>query len=1230
MSAIKPGSAPARRARGQASLIMILVLAMAFIFYAISLNWGRMASLKTSTWMTATSAASQVASMFASYGERVMWENLLLKWGGDVQGWPNLTHCEHTWLFIKLLVIVIVVVIMVVAHQWELAPYLVVLVAVLMVAALVIDYAVVRPMEFAMWNKLQQNMSTLDQFRESGISAGMQSLSTDSALVPDRFDWDGNGLWGFDNNGKAKDKIGRYAFYYTERLKFIKPPDNSAYEAFRQAMARLISRPQGATPTTPKTWLGFNPYCTASNPAAPQCDSQCTGISNRPSGGSSPNVGLGWRYGYGSQNQTQPYVPDECKRFCWGSTCPPLAGALPPAYDLLYDPSLEIPPPNNTQDIPDPSNPGDTQNSFRFRLGHDDEVGKDKGPSNPGAAEPVYSAANATGVVFPMLDQMDSLSGFSTAFNTINGLSWKALANPTTVPANIANTTDTDAVNIDSSKCDTNATPPSSDDLNLMSCFKAKDIDCAEQKDSKYGFFWKKGADRYCSGKETDPAYQMDAASLKKQGYTDAELSNVRHWPYNQCEYMFDSNGAPQSCQAGTASLWPQDRLDDFVYELSDFIKFNQYLQGLSTQEIDAPQQWYYQAANYIAPQCSNDACTGSVNACKASCPSGDSACSSNCDLSCHGVDYTNSTNPIDQYVKTLTNIYPVYANSSLTCNPSHQGYMIQWLYDLTNWANLLSDSSDPTKGWLNQRFGNAATDLCAGTLSDITTCLANNAVYTAQLDACRDMFPPTTTAVVNGVTVTNYPPMPSACIDVLRLGYNYPLSFFETFAGLGYDPTLNQQPEKNQLLAINDSTDKTVFPTEAVTYPLIKTWVFDNALLKDAVTQRSKTINAVYSKAMSALDLFREGASDFGDFLAPGGPADSVMSERLTQTSSTTRLPAFAIYGWKDDKVHKVDNTRQDAWHLSRMEVIQPNVLPEIHTYQDFEMEWYGPEIYSCYEYRYGYGDVWTRATRWDGDTAGGLANFANGLKIWRFRYNNPNPPNYTPYVPAGDRMLANQLYGDALKDPTGTLNQYCAGLDPKTGNLAAGNPVYGLGIGMTQDTKQALIRDFGPVGSFTQVPALTDPNSDEAKSYQNAFMIDYDPRVSVPADQPYVDGCSCPVSLSCGTTTQCPDEINNWSNCCDQKKGYWGSYWKTYCQQTNQARYDQNMKNAELRCIQDQTKKCFYVANALLSQGVQSSGGAEFWVPNTGMPYHEQIQFKSSSESEGNFDASNTKNDQ
>ena len=56
--------------KGQTSIILILVIAVALIVYSISLNWGRIAQYKTLTTIGANTAAANMASLFASYGEQ--------------------------------------------------------------------------------------------------------------------------------------------------------------------------------------------------------------------------------------------------------------------------------------------------------------------------------------------------------------------------------------------------------------------------------------------------------------------------------------------------------------------------------------------------------------------------------------------------------------------------------------------------------------------------------------------------------------------------------------------------------------------------------------------------------------------------------------------------------------------------------------------------------------------------------------------------------------------------------------------------------------------------------------------------------------------------------------------------------------------------------------------------------------------------------------------------------
>jgi len=511
--------------KGQAALVMIVVLALSFIFYSIELNWGRLADLKISTWMAAHSASSAMASNFASYTERLLQEYLFSEEAQDkFDYFPpketvsddtsfesgdllKYTACQGDWLFLKILVIIIIIIIVILT--WGAATPLLVWVGIaLMVISLVLEYAVIMPMQRAMWNKLMRNLQPIDQMRETGIQTGMLSLANDTVNLPDRFDMNGNGRWGFSTRldigepYQPNDTIGRLSFFYTERLKHVKPQKvspNDAYQDFVSALGNFVgtsalggsttgngitsgdgtgntgtnvsgATAQGsgslgtslfcggsktrhttslelrnagldpidifnklinkgwssaikATPNNPgvtevqllvdfsdqniidqtydifganrDTVLGVLQNAQASN-VSPLCDPVCThGV--RPT---RHGYNLGWTYGNSTSGSSRDYVPSVC--MSCDPSLPEYQNAPCPAFSssseardrrLLYNPYLENPIPPNTL------NKADKGFSFGSRFGHDDEFGKDSS----------YSVLKTSGIVFPMLDQMDHL-----------------------------------------------------------------------------------------------------------------------------------------------------------------------------------------------------------------------------------------------------------------------------------------------------------------------------------------------------------------------------------------------------------------------------------------------------------------------------------------------------------------------------------------------------------------------------------------------------------------------------------------------------------------------------------------------------------------------------------------------------------------------------------------------------------------------------------------------------
>ena len=81
--------------KGQVGIIMLLVLAFALIFYAASMNIGRVSQTKTYTQTAAMAGASQLASQMSSYGQKLFQEQL----GGHKR------ICALTGIFMAILTI---------------------------------------------------------------------------------------------------------------------------------------------------------------------------------------------------------------------------------------------------------------------------------------------------------------------------------------------------------------------------------------------------------------------------------------------------------------------------------------------------------------------------------------------------------------------------------------------------------------------------------------------------------------------------------------------------------------------------------------------------------------------------------------------------------------------------------------------------------------------------------------------------------------------------------------------------------------------------------------------------------------------------------------------------------------------------------------------------------------------------------------------------------------------
>ncbi len=241
-----------QQAQGQASLILILLTAMAIIFFAISLNWQRIAQVKTLTMSAATTTASSMGSSYASYAEKVMQTSL----GGVSK------ICKRNSIFAAFLTLLIVVAIVFLSVACAAcgavfgaatAPLLAAAVA-MAVLNLALQVLVVQPGLTRLWNKMQSNLPITAQFVEQGVQNGIQNVVTDPIQVPDLFDLNTNGMIGF-SGARPEDMVPRFGIYYTERLKSLQVVAADDLTLFLNALRGL-----SAEITVPCTDIN-DPHC---------------------------------------------------------------------------------------------------------------------------------------------------------------------------------------------------------------------------------------------------------------------------------------------------------------------------------------------------------------------------------------------------------------------------------------------------------------------------------------------------------------------------------------------------------------------------------------------------------------------------------------------------------------------------------------------------------------------------------------------------------------------------------------------------------------------------------------------------------------------------------------------------------------------------------------------------------------------------------------------------------
>lgn len=233
---------------GQIAVVMIVAIAIGLILFAAAINLTMVAQSKTLTMKAASASAASTSSFIASYGQREYVETM----------GRRLRYCKKSGGgFWSLLTLIVLIVIAVFAPQ--IATFLgnaagaatlqaAAIVGAVMEAASIIIAASIDPGISDMWNRMQSaNLSITGQVVERGIQTAMQAVVTDQVKMPDLYDMDGDGLFGYPAGSDPKtdppnDTIGRFSYYNTKRYLALRGTDSTEVAAFIRALHELVLR----------------------------------------------------------------------------------------------------------------------------------------------------------------------------------------------------------------------------------------------------------------------------------------------------------------------------------------------------------------------------------------------------------------------------------------------------------------------------------------------------------------------------------------------------------------------------------------------------------------------------------------------------------------------------------------------------------------------------------------------------------------------------------------------------------------------------------------------------------------------------------------------------------------------------------------------------------------------------------------------------------------------------
>lgn len=548
---------------GQVALILVLIIAVALIFYAVIVNLGKNTQIKTLVTIASNTAGSLLASQISSYAEMLFQEYLD---GNATLHDGKLEKCTTSDVWSALIKFIVYALIILIACCIPGAgPFIAAMIFSLVIQGVSTAISVGIQSEItSQWNKkMGYVMGPAGQFLENAILTALRTAVTDQVEVADLYDDDQDRKFGLDAGGEPKDKMARFAYYYGKRIDAISTGVIAAINAFLNRLEDFVYK----------------------------IDNQDFGIYEEGSCALDPN-------------STSSVLAAHCNPNCNSSVSGMLSQCASTSiygnnYPYLYDPFYE----------------GiNTVYSYREKLGNDDEnIYFEKNSANPNGPQiyisdpslQKFQIKDTTGYysndvkkgIYPLFYKLKDWGlDLSTADAYANReqcylvdkdyilycqgvtLPWELQSMRLELPVAPATLIYDQTPYVNGANYNVPGQPPlATDKISMPSGILAANNECAQVflTDSNQGF-WKKGVDKFCS-----TVYPYNRNCAKHGGSTSCGTDG--------------SGVCPECGDSGTnSSLWNDDGLDDIVYNIGSFLDWARKSLEQGTQSINSDFfNWY-------------------------------------------------------------------------------------------------------------------------------------------------------------------------------------------------------------------------------------------------------------------------------------------------------------------------------------------------------------------------------------------------------------------------------------------------------------------------------------------------------------------------------------------------------------------------------------------------------------------------------------------------------------